>query len=210
MGAEANGFIGVTAWSGTGDPTDHVSIMQIEMNNFDDTVIGEEMKDVSTKIQDAYREMLTDEKRHFVDQKSQMEHLTRLSTMLSDHVKEARPADQKLFEDLRSLENRMTALDEDCRTLSKEFEILVNPAGGAGAGAVRDEIIGLRRLLVKDGATHRETIDKVNKNVQEVKEKRSSGSDSSALNSIAAQSESLEKTVTARSSQMSVLLFVLI
>merc|ERR1712019_9491 len=131
-----------------------------------------EMQDVSVKIQDAYREMLTDEKRHFVDQKSQMEHLNRLTSMLADHVKEARPADQKLFEDLRSLENRMTRLDDDCRTLSKEFEILVNPAGGAGTGAVRDEIIGLRRLLIKDGSTHRETIDKVTKNVQEVKSKR--------------------------------------
>merc|ERR1712100_284191 len=77
------GYVGVTAWSGavSGRNVDAISITQVEMHNFDDTSVGEEMRDVSAKIQEAYRDMLTDENRHFIDQKSQMEHLQRLTGM---------------------------------------------------------------------------------------------------------------------------------
>eukprot|EP00927_Polykrikos_kofoidii_P056421 TRINITY_DN50539_c0_g1_i1.p1 TRINITY_DN50539_c0_g1~~TRINITY_DN50539_c0_g1_i1.p1 ORF type:complete len:481 (+),score=86.31 TRINITY_DN50539_c0_g1_i1:61-1503(+) len=205
------GHIGVTAWSGSapnGELSDMISIVQMEVNNLDENTVGEDMKDVSEKIQEAYREMLTDENRHFVDQKSQMEHLKRLTVMLQDHAAEVGPADAALFQDLGSLEIRMKALDEDCRTLSKEFSILVNPAAGAGVGGMKDDVIGLRQLLSKDHDAHNMKIDAVSKNVKEVKEKRSGNPE--ALGAIAVQSQSLEKTVSARSSQMSGLLFCLI
>merc|ERR1711982_309512 len=99
-----------------------------------------------------------------------MEHLQRLTGMLADHVQEAKPADTKIYEDLQNFHARMTRLDNECRTLAKEFEILVNPAGGAGVGAVKDEIIGLRRLLIKDSHQHRQTLEQVSKNIKEVKE----------------------------------------
>jgi len=207
------GYIGVTAWTGTppaGEMSDTVAISQIEVHNFDETSIGEDMQDVSAKIQEAYREMLTDENRHFVDQKSQMEHLQRLHVMLSDHLKEASEAESKFFLQLSNLNTAMSRLDSDCRTLSKEFSILVNPAGGSGAGALKDEIIGLRRALVKDSTSHRDKVEQVTKKISEVKEKHSQSGSSETLSVISKQSESLEKTVETRSSQMSWLLFCLI
>jgi hypothetical protein len=208
------GYVGVTAWSGAVPKHKHnvdaITITQVEMHNFDDTSIGEEMRDVSAKIQEAYRDMLTDENRHFIDQKSQMEHLQRLTGMLSDHVQEAKPADTKIYEDLQNFHARMSKLDNECRTLAKEFEILVNPAGGAGVGAVKDEIVGLRRLLIKDSHQHRQTLDQVSKNIKEVKEKNSQGENPVTLNTISTQSQTLEKTVEARSSQMSWMMVILI
>jgi hypothetical protein len=207
-----NGFVGMTAWSGTpqeGAASDLVSIISVEMTNFDDTSVGEDVKDVSTKIQEAYREMLMDENRHFIDQKSQMEHLQRLTDMITDHVSEAVPADKRLFADLQSLDVRMGRLDEDCRTLSKEVGVLINPAGVSGAGAVKDEIIGLRRLLIQDSNVHKQKIDEVSKTVVAVKDVSSKAS-GETLSAVATQSEALEKTVVARSSQMSWLLFCLV
>jgi len=205
------GYIGITAWSGSaaeGVTSDLVSIIQVDMNNFDDTALGEDMKDVSAKIQEAYREMLTDENRHFVDQKSQADHLQRLTSMLSDHVAEARPMDQRLFDDLQALDVRMSRLDEDCRTLSKEFSILVNPAGGAGVGAVKDEIVGLRRLLVKDSQAHKTKVEEVKENVKKVKATQGSAG-TEALGTISVQSEVLERTVSSSTTQSSWLLFCL-
>merc|ERR1712232_103890 len=139
-----------------------------------------------------------------------MEHLQRLTGMLADHVQETKPADSKLYEELQSMGARMSRLDSDCRTLSKEFEILVNPAGGAGVGAVKDEIIGLRRLLIKDSHVHRQTLEEVSKKIVEVKEKKSQEESPKALTLIASQSQTLETTVAVRSSQMSWMMIILI
>eukprot|EP00929_Paragymnodinium_shiwhaense_P107799 TRINITY_DN74156_c0_g1_i1.p1 TRINITY_DN74156_c0_g1~~TRINITY_DN74156_c0_g1_i1.p1 ORF type:complete len:512 (+),score=136.94 TRINITY_DN74156_c0_g1_i1:89-1537(+) len=208
----AKGYFGITAWSGTpaeGAASDLVSIIQVEMTNYDDTVVAEDMKDVSVKIQDAYREMLTDENRHFIDQKSQMDHLNRLRTMLTDHLEEVLPVEKRLFEDLQGFDLRLNRLDEDCRTLSKEFEILVNPAGGAGVGAVKDGIVGLRQLLQKDSVAHKEKLERVTNKLADVRSSQSKVGDKS-LNVISLQADALNKTVTLKSLQMNWLLFVLI
>jgi hypothetical protein len=196
------GYIGFTAWSGTSAPpytvSDTVAITHFEVYNHDTTSIGEEMKDVSKEIQEAYREMLTDDNRHFADQKSQKEHIARLVQMLSEHANSTGPADQKMFEDLQGLQDRMGRLDEDCRTLTKELQVLVGPKGDVG---LKDEIVGLRRLFIKDSASHRQKLDTVQKNIAEVKQRHIDASKPEMFTEVAKQSEHLQATVNSRSSQ---------
>lgn len=213
------GYMGFTAWSGTeteGAPADLVQITQVDVNNMDETVVGEDMKDVSARIQDAYREMLTDEKRHFTDQKSQTDHLARLTTMIDEHINSTAPAEQNLFQALRGLEHRMVKLSDDCKAEVKGARLLMGAEGAdkghkAGVESMKNEIIGLRRVLVKDSATHRQKLDAVQKNVAEVKEKQSKAVDrDGTLSAIAEQSKALEETVQSRGWQMSWMLFFLI
>lgn len=194
------GYIGFSAWSGTPGAEvvpDMVSIMQLEMYNFDTTSIGEEMKDVSKDIQEAYREMLTDEHRHFHDQKSQTEHIERLTTMLKQHAEANKPADEKLFQDLEGLQGRMGKLDEDCKTLTKELQVVV---GGEGVG-LSDHIIGLRRLFVKDSVQHKDKLEMVQKKMSDVKQKHIEASNPETFTKVIADSEKLQKTAVASSFQ---------
>jgi len=212
---KTGGYIGFTALSGSSDKPDLLSLVEVEMNNFDDTSIGEEMKDVSAQIQDAYREMLTDENRHFLDQKSQTEHMSRLVDMLQQHLNSTKPEEAKLYQQVQALTGRVDALGEDCRTLKLEAHLLIgndskNSAAThqVGVEAMKDEIIGLRRLLVKDSATARQKIDAVKKNIAEVKIKHAAGGQGSEhLVTIAKQTATLEKTVSSRGSQMSWMMF---
>jgi len=213
---KAGGYLGLTAWSGTavdGVSSDLVSVVQMDVNNMDENSIGEDMKDVSKEIQDTYREMLTDSHRHFLDQKSQTDHLAKLVDMLGEHINSTKPAEEALFQALKGYEDRMERLGEDCRTMTQATRLLMNEhhkkrksehtLHNEGVEAMKNEIIGLRRLLVKDSATHKQKIDAVQKNVVEVKEKSGKTGTPETLSVIAKQTESLAKTVQSRGQQMS-------
>jgi len=224
---KAGGFIGMTAWSGTppaGEMPDSISVVEVSVKNMDENIVGEEMKDVTSKIQDAYREMLTDKNRHFTDQKSQTEHLIRLVNMLSEHVGTVKPEEEKMFQQIEGLEGRLSKLDKDCGTLNKELEILL-PDGGAASGktynqmseeiwgrilGMRDDVIGLRRILTKDSASHKQKIEEVHKNIVEVKKKHSEAGGPEKLSVMAKQSEVIHQTVRSRGSQMSWMFLVLV
>merc|ERR1712228_172230 len=73
------------------------------------------------------------------------------------------------------------------------------------------EIVGLRKLLAKDSASHRQKMDAVQKNIAEVKDKQSQSSNrDGVLAGISQQSDLLEKTVETRGSHMSWMFFVLV
>mmetsp|Transcript_1111 Transcript_1111/g.1531 ORF Transcript_1111/g.1531 Transcript_1111/m.1531 type:complete len:490 (-) Transcript_1111:49-1518(-) len=218
---KAGGFIGVTAWSGTpeqGVSSDLVSIVQMEVNNMDETSIGEDMKDVSTQIQETYMEMLTDTHRHFLDQKSQTDHITRLTDMLGEHLNVTGPAELSLFQTLKAYEDRMEQLGEDCRTVKQSVSMFMTSkikwhheaVHKAGVEAMKNDIIGLRRLLVKDSNHHKMKIEAVQKSVLEVKEKTGKAGAPEALNVITQQTDSLAKTVRSRGQQMSWMMFCLL
>lgn len=202
--AAPGGYLGFTAWSGThasGKVTDMISIMRLEVNNYDTTSIGEEMKDVSKDIEDAYRSMLTDDNRHFHDQKAQSDHIDRLVEMLSQHEEATRPAEQKMFQDLEVIQDRMEKIEVECKTLVKELQILVKPDGGTGPEVtMKDQIIGIRRLFVKNSASHNQKLDMVVRNVAEVKQKHADASKPEIFNEVAMLSENMEATVRQRSS----------
>jgi len=204
------GYIGFTAWSGSSSPplttSDSIAITQFEVNNFDTTSIGEEMKDVSAEIQEAYREMLTDENRHFSDQKSQTDHLQRLTKMVQDHLAETAPADQKMFEDLERIQDKVKGLGENCNVLTKELQVVV---GGAGSD-LKSHIIGLRQLFSKDSTVHREKMDAVQKNVEEVKETRGASRKWSMFSKVAKQQETMQAEVKAQSGRSSFCLVAII
>lgn len=212
---KVGGYIGFTAWSGTdkggdGLVADLVSLVQVDTANLDDTSTGEEVSDVAAPVQEVYKDLLSEQNRHFVDQRSQTEHLGKLLSMLAEHVNATRPAEEKLFQEIQGLGSRVNKLSEDCKNLLKETHFLLTPDSKAsahdlhkaGVEAMKSEIIGLRRLLVKDSATQRQKLDAVQKNIAEVKQRRSTQGGSEALLTIAKQTDILEKTVSSRGMQM--------
>lgn len=210
------GYIGISAWSGAASPdtvSDLVSITQFDVGNYDTSVLGEENKDVSADIQNAFREMLTDENRHFVDQKSQSDHLNRLTQMLVQHVETSKPTDEKMFEELSGLNLKVGKLDEDCKTLTKELQILVAPKGETSPmshAGLKDDIIGLRRLLVKDGMSHTQRLDDVQKKMTEVKKIHSDASRPEMFAEVVGHSERLHSTVKTSTSQTSWMLLAIV
>jgi hypothetical protein len=213
LNIKAGGYLGFSAWTGAASENtvpDMISITQFEVYNFDTTSIGEEMKDVSREIQEAYRDMLTDDNRHFHDQKSQKEHLERLISMLQQHAETTHPADLKMYQDLEGIQGRMSMLDEGCKTLVKELRVLVGGEGVEKDGDLKDEIIGIRRLLVKDSASHRQKLDIVQKNLAEVKEQHSLASKPEVFTAVAQQSEHMESTVVTASYQMTWMLLAIV
>lgn len=208
---ESGGYIGFTAWSGTGPKADLVSLHQVDVYNHDTTVIGEDMgKDVSREIQEAYREMLTDKNRHFADQKSQTDHLARLTSMLQQHIETSKPLDTQLFKDLDAVANRVEGLDSDCKLLTKEIQVIIPDNGKVLSNGVRDEIIGLRRLFVKDGAAHLQKLEKAHQKVAEVKQQSGESSHAKSLVAVVESADKLEKTILAKNQQSSWVLYILI
>jgi len=222
---KAGGYLGFSAWSGTMGAdaiekvSDLVSFSQLEVYNFDSNVIGEDMsKDVSKDIQEAYREMLTDDNRHFVDQKSQSDHLTRLTRMLIQHVDTTKPADELMFQELYRLKQRVGKLDEDCKTLTKELQVLVGPKGSKGSASteaggqtnIKDSIIGLRRLLVTNGESHTQKLEMVQKKMTEVKQKHIDASKPEMFADVVGHGERLQATVKSSSSQTTWMLLAIV
>lgn len=164
---KTGGYVGFTAWTGTkGKVTDNVVIEKFDMYNYDTTSIGEEMKDVSKDIEDTYREMLTDEHRHFTDQKLQTEHINRLIRMINQHVEASKPDDLQMYQDLEGLVNRMGQLDDNCKLLTKELEVVTGNA--SEPTQMKEQIIGLRKLFQSGSRNNAAVLDQVEKNVRAV------------------------------------------
>merc|ERR1712032_300598 len=115
----------------------------------------------------------------------------------------------------------MDKLGTECKTRVVETRLLMTSDPQASTGhqanskaaveSMKNEIIGLRKVLAKDSATHRQKLDAVQKNVAEVKDRQSRVSNvDGTLNAIQQQSISLESTVEARGWQMSGMMFFLL
>jgi hypothetical protein len=212
----AGGYLGFTGWSGTatsGKASDLVAILQLEVNNYDTTSIGEQMHDVSKSIEDAYRDMLTDDKRHFVDQKSQSDHLVRLETMLQNHIDACSTAEKKMFQEMQVLEGRVQGLGEGYSTVVKELQVLVTPQGevqGAGSDGLQDTIVGLRRVLVKDSAKHKEKTESMLEYISEIKKRHNRVVDSTAFAEVSKSSDNVEVAVVKSSIQRLYMLLTIV
>jgi len=209
------GYIGFTSKSGAKGVPDLVSIVEVEVNNFDENSIGEEMKDVTSKIQDAYKEMLTDDTRHFIDQKSQTDHLARLTTLIRDHIASSGPEEDKLWQELGSLDRRIMRLDRECATLVKEARLLGGPADSQKGHAevvssLKSDIVGIRTLLQRDSTSYKQKMDNFQRVAGDVKAKVGQTKGSEAMVTIEKQAASLSETVSSRGTQMSRMLFVLL
>jgi hypothetical protein len=216
------GFMGFTARSGDlkqlprGGASDLVSIVEVDVSNFDENVIGEDMKDVTSKIQDAYRDMLTDDHRHFVDQKSQTDHLLRLTSVISDHIAAAVPEDDRLWKQVAYLDRRVSRLARDCKSFVAETSLLANSQGGGpmahkeAVEKLKGNIVGIRTLLEKEAATHKKKLESIERSTGEVKAKVSQAMSKESLAVIEKQSASITKTVRVRGTQMVVMTVVLL
>merc|ERR1712039_238834 len=76
--------------------------------------------------------------------------------------------------------------------------------------ATRHEIVGLRRLLMKDSNSHRQKLNVVQKNIAEVKEQKSQGLGGVQLDIIHSQADVLERTVSSRGTTMSWMLICML
>jgi len=217
---KSGGYIGFTARSGTASgvnvQSDSVSIVEVDVSNFDENVIGEDMKDVTSKIQDAYRDMLTDDHRHFVDQKSQTDHLLRLTSVINDHIAAAVPEDDRLWKQVAYLDRRMSRLARDCKGFVAETSLLARSPGAGptvhkeAVEKLKNNIVGIRTLLEKESVTHKKKLESIERSTGEVKAKVSQAKSKDSLAVIEKQSASITKTVRVRGTQMVVMTVVLL
>jgi len=121
-------------------------------------------------------------------------------SMVTEHTKASSPVEAKMFQDLEQLEDRMSRLGDDCKTLTKELEVLVKADGEPVEKTqfLKDEIIGLRRLLMKDKASHQDKIDAVKKNIEEVRQKHADAPEHEAWKQAAAHRETLQGQIQTR------------
>eukprot|EP00913_Durusdinium_trenchii_P030176 g28275.t1 len=121
---KVGGFIGFTAWSGSaGDGSmisDAISVTKVEVINFDDEAIGEDVVGATAEETSAYSELMSSNARHFADQKSQTEHLSRVTKMLASHLKETKPAYDVMSFQVSGMMDALNKLDRDCRVLTKD------------------------------------------------------------------------------------------
>merc|ERR1719382_505347 len=141
--------------------------------------------------------------------------------MISEFLQGSLPAEQRIVEEVSQIENRLGNMAQDCATVTKETHLLMKVQENFKPGtspqevlemlvsSTRNEIIGLRRLLVRDSVAHKEKLAAVQKNINEVKTKQAQTSNTEMLGVIDKQTESLQKTVSTRGSQMSWMLLCL-
>jgi len=220
---KAGGFIGFTAWSGSVQPSKQpssVSLTRVRVVNFDDQAIGEEVMGASAADMKMYEDMMSEQSRHFQDQQAQTEHIQRVTAMLSAHLNETKPAYDVMAFQVSGLMDSLHKLDRDCRILTKGMQFMASGDEKSQHGKQRPKgskiqemkvhIMGLRRLLDKEGAAHMNKLEAVQKNLDKVKEQAEKATGSSMLGRIVDQTMTLEKSVVSRSSQMSWMLLILL
>ncbi|CAE7244219.1 unnamed protein product [Symbiodinium natans] len=209
---KAGGYIGFTAWSGSVQPSklpDGVSLTKVQVVNFDDQAVGEDIVGTSAKDKLAYEALMSEDSRYFQDQQAQTEHIGRITTMLSAHLNETKPAYDVMSFQVSNLMQSLNKLDHDCRLLTKEMKVLTDPKNAkapkkaTNLQEMKVHILGLRRLLDKEGAAHMHKLEAVQKNLNEVKQQTDKAAGSSILGRIVDQTTVLEQSVVSRSSQMS-------
>lgn len=216
---KAGGYIGFTAWSGSAEVNkfpDGVSLTKVQVVNFDDQAVGENIMGASAKDKIAYEALMSEDSRYFQDQQAQTEHIGRITSMLSAHLNETKPTYDVMAFQVSSLMESLNKLDRDCRVLTKEMQVLAadpksakTPKKATNLQEMKVHIMGLRRLLDKEGAAHMHKLEAVQKNLNEVKQQADKAAGSS-ISKIVDQTSVLEKSVVSRSSQMSWMLVVLL
>ncbi|CAJ1444626.1 unnamed protein product, partial [Effrenium voratum] len=217
---KAGGYIGFTAWSGAGEGKvpDSVSLTKVEVVNFDDEAIGEDVVGASAAEISEYTAMMSSDSRHFQDQKSQTDHLARVTKMLSSHLNEVKPAYDVMAFQMSGMMDSLHKLDRDCRILSKELRLLASdpkarkrgPKRPSNLQELKGHVVGLRRLLDKEASAHMHKLEAVQKNLNDVKQQTDKASGSSMLGRIVDQTRTLEQSVVAKSSQSTWMLFILV
>jgi hypothetical protein len=229
---QANGYLGFTSWSGmakSGYVPDSVSVTSVEVWNHDEDVVGEDffyipgVNDVSKVIQDTYKDLLTDEHRHFLDEASQTQHMKRLVKMVEDHVDSFYPMAVKHVEDVEALGDRVKRTSGLCKEMGLELRLFTkNTVAGmkngkpdahkAGVDQMKNSIVGLKRLLVDDHHHHKGQFDVLTKHMEDVKTKSFGGDNMpKVVGEISNQIMELETTVKSRGSQFAwMMVFLLI
>lgn len=218
---KADGYLGFSAWSGSaqeGKSSDFLSIGKVAVVNFDDESVGEELVDVPKKDQAAMQSLMAEETRHFESQKDQKEHIGKITSMLSQYIMDSKPETDKMAFQIQSMMDSLNAVDGNCRTLTKEMHLLWHPKDKKASKAdhkshVQDmmhEVMGLKRLLAKEGVSQMEKLEVVHSNLLEFKDQASKATGSEALGKITAQATRLEQTVQSRGSQMSWMMMFLL
>lgn len=203
-------YMGFTAWSGTGEQADRLSITKLEVLNHDETSIGENVQEISSETQMALQDAVADDKRHLEDQIAQREQISKLIKMLSDSHEKSQSEESKMFQDLEKLNVRVTTMGDGCKEVVKEVDLLMKSSDPkAHVGAMVQEIVGLRRIFVKDSQVHKTKVDTVQKKVSEIKETKSGSSGEATLTELAQKSKELEEVVQKQTSAMSYMLMII-
>ncbi|CAE7203514.1 unnamed protein product [Symbiodinium sp. CCMP2592] len=135
----------------------------------------------SAKDKIAYEALMSEDSRYFQDQQAQTEHIGRRTSMLSAHLNETKPTYDVMAFQVSSL---MESLNKTPKKATNLQEMKVH-------------IMGLRRLLDKEGAAHMHKLEAVQKNLKEVKQQTDKAAGSS-ISKIVDQTSVLEKSASIR------------
>merc|ERR1712046_483394 len=95
-----------------------------------------------------------------------------------------------------------------------ELQVLVNPDGEVSPGmakdAIKDDIIGIRRLLVKESASHTQKLDDVQRKMTEVKQKHIDASKPEMFEDVVSKSDDLRLTVAKSGSHMTYMFLIMV
>jgi len=219
---KAGGYVGFTAWSGSeasGKTPDYVSVSKVSIVNFDDETIAEDVNGASEADKATYKDMMSEGAKHFEDSKSQSTQLGKLTTLLSKHITDTKPEFDSMSSSLLRMVDSVEGLEHDCRLVTTEMELLWHPkdkpADGKAAHQshlkeMQNMLVGLKRLVTKEGASHMQKLEAVSQNVLAVSEQASKAAGSEVIGKLVDQTAKLEKTVDARGSQMSWMMFLLL
>ncbi|CAE7027224.1 unnamed protein product [Symbiodinium sp. CCMP2592] len=161
----------------------------------------------SAKDKIAYEALMSEDSRYFQDQQAQTEHIGRRTSMLSAHLNETKPTYDVMAFQVSSL---MESLNKQLpyllgpRFRSEEREapspVAAEPGTPKKATNLQEmkvHIMGLRRLLDKEGAAHMHKLEAVQKNLKEVKQQTDKAAGSS-ISKIVDQTSVLEKSASIR------------
>jgi len=213
-----NTFLGFSGYSGSQSILE-MDMSKFEMRNFDLQQVGEDKQESGAaggfdEMGDAeeWKKVLEGEKR-YIDQKDQKEAVERLTKLLGDYVDRYNKMGEKVKSDLVWLDKRMQTLDESVGTLISSSRAVNPETGAVDAGALKEHLVGIRSLLMKDKETHDKKFEQVTRVAWSLKAKGGgvlSADGRAKVDSVAEQVASVERHVNSGGSTTSWLLFILV
>jgi len=166
------GYIGFSSYTGEvaeGAKPDMVTVQAVIVTNLDPMSVGELMeKGQNDEFTDeaVVKELLTSDFSN-LDHRGQTQMLKRITRILHNHIAFALKTDRKSFSDLVSLQQRITGIEDDVRTIRQEVKLAFGKnADPSLSSSTRAEIHGLKSILTKDSASQKSRLQHLHEKVK--------------------------------------------
>jgi len=213
----SGGYVGLTTVTGAKrssavlNTADRVTLSNMHMFNYDVSRVGE-----SGGVGDTG---LLDDK-YLQTRKDQMDALNRLTRMLSRHLSEVAPKEHALFNDVVGLQQKVHDLEQNMKTLKREVAMSLGNESNTDVGSLKNDLVGLRTIFMKDSHSHRTKLDAVHAAVKDtgttlrpartLDSAPTQGSLEEQLLLVSQQTQELEDTVSSSSSWSTIFFVILV